>query len=260
MRPGLWTGFFLNEERKPDITTMLSDIHRLKKAGFVCGEMDERNAFALFVSCSPEDADRNAEILAEEHFFSQLHSPKPTDDRELQLTCERRIIRACRRMGVSVTVTHPFIAESVRTEPKEKSLEYLGRYTEEAGADQIRVALENQIYPVDMDWYLDKLPSLGVNIDFAHALACGADIPEYIQKYSGRLLGLHVSDSDGRPEDYHMMPGRGVLPWSTVVSALNESGYTGDFHLEIVHERSRIREINDRTAFEAFSVCSELLR
>lgn len=260
MRAGLWTGFFLNEERNPDPETVLSEVRRLKNAGFCCGELDERNAFALFVAGTQEEADRNAALLAEQEFFSQLHSPKPTEDRELQMKCEQRILRACRLMGISVTVTHPFIAHSPETEPKEKSLEYLKRYTEAAETENVKVALENQIYPVSMQWYLDRIPALGVNIDFAHALASGKNVPEMIRETGNRLYGLHVSDSDGRPEDWHVMPGKGILDWEEVFSALKAVGYAGDLHLEIVHERSCVKSENDRTAGEAFQVCENLLR
>ena len=81
-----------------------------------------------------------------------------------------------------------------------------------------------------------------------------------IRRYGERLYGLHVSDSDGRGEDYHIMPGKGILSWQEVLASLTEVSYTGDLHLEIVHERSTEKEKNDRTAVEAFAVCDNLLR
>ena len=259
MRPGLWTGFFLLEERNMDLPSMQMDIQRLRKAGFACGEMDERNAYALFVDCPAEEAERNASALAEETFFTQLHAPKPTEDISFQNLCEDRILSACAMMRIPVVVTHPYITPSAGEEPKEKSLAYLFRFTEKASRNGIKIALENQIYPVDLDFYLNNIPKLGLNIDFAHALATGEKVPDMIQRHATRIFGLHVADSDGRPEDWHIMPGKGMLVWPEVLRSLKEASYQGDLHLEIVHERDTEKEKNDRTAAEAFSRCSKIL-
>ena len=260
MRAGLWTGFFLLEERTAVIETVLGEMKRLKAAGFECGEMDERNAFALFVACDQAAADEHAKRISECAFFTQLHAPKPVDDPAAQLLCEARMIRACGIMGVKTLVTHPFIAESKETEPKEKSAAYLVRYAEACAKAGLRLALENQIYPVDMDYYLEQTPALGVNIDFAHAMAVGEDVLEMIGKYAGKLYGLHVSDSDGRAEDYHIMPGKGMLDWNKVLAALETAKYDGDLQLEIVHERSGDPDENDQTAQAAFDTADALLK
>ena len=260
MRAGLWTGFFLLEERSASLETMLREIDRLKAAGFDCGEMDERNAYALFVNCDQAVADENARMIAEKQFFTQMHAPKPVDDPVAQLHCEERIIRACRIMNIRTMVTHPFIADSYETEPREKSAAYLARYAKSAAQAGLRLALENQIYPVSMEFYLEKAPELGVNIDFAHAMAVGQDVRAMIETYAGKLFGLHVSDSDGRAEDYHIMPGKGMLDWKAILEALRRAAYDGDLHLEIVHERSTEAEENDRTAKTAFETVSALMQ
>ena len=133
------------------------------------------------------------------------------------------------------------------------------RYVQAAEEKQIRIALENQIYPVDMAYYLERIPGLRVNLDFAHALARGENVARQIETYGSLLAGLHVSDSDGRPEDWHIMPGRGNLDWPEVISALRQTGYTGDFHLEIVHERTADPARNDRTAACAWKIVSQIL-
>ena len=243
-----------------DLPSIQTDLKRLRKAGFVCGEMDERNAYVFFVSCLAKESEKNSSVLAEERFFTQLHAPKPTEDNTLQELCEDRILSACATMNIPVIVTHPYVTLLTEEEPKEKSLAYLRRFTEKAAGYGLKIALENQIYPVDLEFYLNNIPELGLNIDFAHALATGKDVPEMIRRFTTRVYGLHVSDSDGRPEDWHIMPGRGSIPWSEVLCALKEVGYQGDFHMEIVHEREKEKEKNDRTAAEAFSCCNELFR
>ena len=260
MRAGLWTGFYLMEKDSIGLRSLQRNIGRLRKAGFVCGEMDERNAYALFVDCPSGQAKQNASILAKEHFFTQLHAPKPIEDITLQEICEDRILSACRVMNIPVIVTHPYITPLDGDEPKQESLEYLFHITENAKGYGLKIALENQIYPVDLDYYLSNIPQLGINIDFAHATATGMNVIQIIHQYAHRIYGLHVADSDGRPEDWHIMPGRGVLLWPEIIRALREIGYKGDFHLEIVHERKTDEKENDWTAVEAFSCCKEILR
>ena len=95
-----------------DLASLQMDLERLRKAGFVCGEMDERNAYSLFVACSAKEAEKNASTLAEEHFFTQLHAPKPSEDFRLQEHCEDRILSASVTMQIPVVVTHPFVTPS----------------------------------------------------------------------------------------------------------------------------------------------------
>lgn len=260
MRTGLWTGFFLLEEKCGDsLRTVLEYVRRIRNAGFLCGELDERSAFHLFVDCKERDCEANAESLAKLNFFTQLHAPKPVSDIEAQKLMEKRIVRACSIMGVRTVVTHPFVTEAGVPEPKDGSFELLKRFCDDASCADVCIALENQIYLVDIDFYLSRIPRLGVNIDFAHAVASGLDVPAMIERYGSRLYGLHVSDSDGRTEDFHIMPGRGILDWNAVFEKLAAVRYAGDLHLEIVHERSERPDANDRTAESACKTVTELM-
>lgn len=260
MKVGLWTGFFLLEEKGSDnLHTVVTAVQRIKTAGFCCGELDERNAFNLFVDCTDKECVAHAEVLGELDFFTQLHAPKPVADIDAQKLMEKRMIRACSIMNIKTVVTHPFLTEAGRIEPKAESLEFLNRFCDQAGYEGIRIALENQIYPVDMDFYLAQIPTLGVNIDFAHAVASGSDVSDMIVKYGPRLYGLHVADSDGRSTDYHIMPGRGIVNWPEVFGKLEAVHYMGDLHLETVHERSTCPEINDKTAAVIYKTVTELM-
>jgi len=98
MRPGLWTGFYLEEKRACTLENLVENICRLRVSGFECAELDERNAYALFVACDKDTARENVRLL-------------------------QRCVNKASEYG-------------------------------------IRVALENQIYPVDMDYYLSEIPEL----------------------------------------------------------------------------------------------------
>ena len=209
---------------------------------------------------SEQVCDTNAKALKKLKFFTQLHAPKPLIDNKAQEFVEKRIIESCEKMGVRTIVTHPILAQHDQEEPKTENILYLQKFCEKASLFGIRVALENQIHPVDYKTCLSKIPILGVTIDFAHALASGLDEPTMIDDFGPRLYGLHVSDSDGKSEDYHIMPGRGSINWSAVMEKLFEHKYSGDIHLEIVHERSDCPDVNDKTAAIAFEAISRLVR
>lgn len=259
MRPGLWSGFFLEEKAPCTLENLIINTERLRNAGFECGELDERNAFSLFVSPCREEAERNAMAIGALCFYTQLHAPKPILDEASQDECEDRILSACSLMGIRTVVTHPYKEEWSEERKRSENLRLLGRFTRKASSAGIRIALENQIYPVDITYYLDSVPALGVNLDFAHAIASGQDIIQAIDGSKGRLYGLHVSDSDGRHEDYHIMPGRGITDWRKAIDHIIASGYDGDFHLEIVHERSSEPSAGDRVAGLAFRTVSAML-
>jgi sugar phosphate isomerase/epimerase len=261
MNIGLWTGFYLLERRHlGSLETVIKNVSRIRRAGFSCGELDERNAWELFVDTSEQVCDTNAKALKKLKFFTQLHAPKPLIDNKAQEFVEKRIIESCEKMGVRTIVTHPILAQHDQEEPKTENILYLQKFCEKASLFGIRVALENQIHPVDYKTCLSKIPILGVTIDFAHALASGLDEPTMIDDFGPRLYGLHVSDSDGKSEDYHIMPGRGSINWSAVMEKLFEHKYSGDIHLEIVHERSDCPDVNDKTAAIAFEAISRLVR
>lgn len=271
MKAGLWTGFFLLEPSELTPGNMFRLVGRLRKAGFQTGEMDERNALELFIAPSEGEAVSNAQLFKSMGFFSQIHAPKPekvfggpdcVPGKPLpsgNLILER-LCRICRIMGVDTLVTHPFITPAENpVEPMAQSLKMLQNFVSIAANEGIKVALENQVYPVDLDFYLREVPGLRVNLDFAHAVAVGLDVPGEIRKYGRRLAGLHVSDSDGRKEDYHIMPFSGIVDWREVMRALEEVGYSGNFHLEIVHERSESEGENDETARKAFGITEQIL-
>ena len=46
MNIGLWTGFYLLERRHlGSLETVIKNVSRIRRAGFSCGELDERNAW-----------------------------------------------------------------------------------------------------------------------------------------------------------------------------------------------------------------------
>ena len=74
--------------------------------------------------------------------------------------------------------------------------------------------------------------SIGYNFDTGHVHSskeCIATIPG---KLANRIYGTHLKDNFGA-ENFALPPGRGSIPWESVIQSLVASGYTGAFDLEI---------------------------
>ncbi|MDL2229456.1 sugar phosphate isomerase/epimerase [Treponema sp. OttesenSCG-928-L16] len=284
MRPGLWTGFFLLHQGP----VLENAFALLSRAGFSVCELDERSAASLLLG-RPDWEDSLAALvrLSSESGVqvTQMHAPAPSADIGKQKSDIEILARSCEVLGCRTLVIHPFTGRE-RGEPKisragewtsfwgalfKENLEMLSVCARTAEDRGVRLALENQIdakgpggrwtggHPADMERFFDQIPSLGLNLDTAHACAQGLDIPSLISWAGSRLYGLHVSDSDGRVHDYHIMPGKGVLPWTEIMGALKKSGYAGDFHMELVHERSEDPSLSAAAAMEAKQTAENLL-
>jgi sugar phosphate isomerase/epimerase len=55
----------------------------------------------------------------------------------------------------------------------------------------------------------------------------------YVERYSSRLVHLHLHDTMGTNDD-HTVPGRGRVDWPGVQSILREVAYEGPAILEVV--------------------------
>lgn len=73
-------------------------------------------------------------------------------------------------------------------------------------------------------------PALGVCIDTAHAYR-GDDVNQALKIAASLVTTLHINDADAREE--HLLPGKGAIPWRTIMQQLQEIAYTGDFIYEL---------------------------
>lgn len=79
---------------------------------------------------------------------------------------------------------------------------------------------------------------IGICFDTSHAsLHANTTVEDMLQRFSGRILTLHVSDSDFS-HDNHFAFGEGKINWQNTIVRLKESGYTGVFMNEILKEIS----------------------
>jgi protein FrlC len=75
------------------------------------------------------------------------------------------------------------------------------------------------------DWIVRlNHPRFGANLDLGHSQVQGEKLAGVIHLLSDKIWNLHVEDIPGR-KHYHLVPGKGTMPWETIVSALQAINY-----------------------------------
>jgi sugar phosphate isomerase/epimerase len=287
MKCGLWTGFGLTIEDDPvdPLTRLEHTFDILNKAGFTVCELDERNAWNIFLS-DDFATERNRQFVKDMDSLvqiTQMHAPKPDWDLQEQQRRMEILAQACSEFGIGVLVIHPYftfpkaIQESLSWSEAYRdlfnhTLQMLRLSSRICSENGVFLAVENQIdakgfggrwpggHPADIEILLQEIPSLKVNIDTAHACAQQLDVPALIHHFSSKIKGLHISDSTGETKDLHLGLGKGIIDWKKTLSALNSIGYTGDFHLELVHERETELQKAEEKAKRIYQEVTALLQ
>ena len=247
MKLGLWTGMFFRHGFTLGRTTEL-----IKAAGFECAELCECFAAA----CLADGVVPGSPALPLALPLTQCHAPKlrPENSDAGHVEWFDRFSGMLEKANIHTCVLHPM-------EDHARNLALLPRLAECAAAHGVRIGLENLIGcdPHRLAEYCERDPRLGVNIDSAHACANGERTEALIRFFGDRVIGVHLSDSDGKPRDLHLIPGKGIVDWPEVVSALAEVHYRGDFHLELPSERRPEWEETFKNAREAAAASAALL-
>ena len=80
---------------------------------------------------------------------------------------------------------------------------------------------------------LKAVPKLYMTLDINHPLT---QMPEdYILDIGSRIKNVHVSDRNSEKE-CHWLPGKGVLDWDKIMSALYSIGYDGALTYEVAKD------------------------
>jgi sugar phosphate isomerase/epimerase len=77
--------------------------------------------------------------------------------------------------------------------------------------------------------------NLGFTVDITHAYQLKQDPLAYLQSLPS-IAHLHVSDFGLDTRQPHVLPGRGVVDWPTLIAALKERQFRGNFILELLPE------------------------
>ena len=184
---------------------------------------------------------------------NQAHAPfdflygMPEDDSCFAYLSIKRSIESCGIIGIDHIVVHgirvPESPVSVR------SIEYNYRYYKnfEPLCKQfgVKIAVENLsaafTYPDLLNAIMRKLdsPWFVALVDVGHAWHRAEMQPgDFIRRLDPDILkGLHIQDNHGKRYDVdeHILPFLGTVDYHDLMKALKETGYDGDFTLEIVN-------------------------
>lgn len=184
--------------------------------------------------------------------FEQSHAPFPTHrwkDNSYNATIMDKVKRSLEisgLLGVKVCVVHP--AAAFKKNMRENNLEMYRSLEETAVESGVRIALENMwgrswnkkkivpnicSVPNDFNSYVDSLnPEVFTAcLDLGHCGLVGEDCSDMIRKMGSRITALHVHDNDN-VGDLHTLPYLVKMNWESILKALAEIDYQGNFTYE----------------------------
>lgn len=197
--------------------------------------------------------------------YIQAHAPYPRDykglssaDKRLSDNEIRLSMRYAEALGIPHIVIHPIKGDVKENIAYFSSL--LDRYE-----GNIRIAIENMEGDDEIgsaDELCEIADSLGeragICLDTGHANIRGEDIPSFVRRCGGRLIGTHIADNDGK-SDQHLLPGFGNIRWEEVIPAFREC-YDGYLTLECMFfSRNLPRRLSGEIISLALSVNDWLL-
>ncbi len=163
--------------------------------------------------------------------------------RKLIIAVVKEYIDLAEEMGVQQMVIHPS-AEPITDEERparilasRASLQELAVYCKSKKASLAleclpRTCLGNT--STEMLQILEGIDNVGICFDSNHMLKEKPE--EFVQAVGNRIRTVHIADYDAVNER-HWMPGKGIINFNKVISALIESGYNGAFMYEVVKRK-----------------------
>ena len=251
-----------------------------REAGFRYADLDFGALVRPGFPLSGEDWEEQTERIGRQGeelglSFDQSHAfvyrtrewTDPAVDRGLYGDRIRRSILAAARLKVRWLVFHTADLDAPPDDGFEKTrafnLEYWQPFVGLAVRHGVGIAFENLFmsgrHPrygmtaEDLADLVDTIgdPLVGVCWDTGHAHVAGQDQPASIRLLGPRLKALHVHDNHGRPKaDEHLSPYRGTIVWPPILKALRETGYSGNFSLELKRATAELPD----------ALCGDMLR
>ena len=161
------------------------------------------------------------------------------EKREFTIKTHKELMAAAAKAGVKVAVVHPSaepIADDDRPARLAMSKQKLTELAAYAKALGMRLAVENLprtclIRNSDEALYMfENNPDLFMVFDTNHCLM--QDNTEFVNIVGEHIISLHVSDYDFIDER-HVLPFDGKNDWKSIITALENKGYTGPWMYEV---------------------------
>lgn len=197
------------------------------------------NAARETVLDQPDGLDRLEAKLRERGLaYSTCHLPfynyfRDNDEEKIRLfdVGTYRALDGAGRLGLKWAVIHS--APEV-----DQICNFVRPYADYANARGVGIAIEN-LRVVKNEVTIEAIEKLsaegytvGCCFDTGHSNFAGDNVADSIRQFGKRIKMLHVHDNYG-DRDAHQPPYGGNIDWKSVVAALNEIGYEGDFNYEI---------------------------
>ncbi|MEE8571415.1 MAG: sugar phosphate isomerase/epimerase family protein [Candidatus Bathyarchaeia archaeon] len=182
--------------------------------------------------------------------FSGLNISSANEDvRMVSVASAMRSVEFCREMACPQLVIHLSASPGVKNktvldETRKFTVETLDEITDYASKNGVEILLENMIIHPNHLRIGSKVQELldlvsrfqgrrvEICIDTGHSLLNKQNPSEDIRQAGKHLKSLHINDNDGI-KDSHLAPGRGLIDWPAVYSALKDVEYTGVFLFEL---------------------------
>ena len=230
-----------------------------------------KGMFEVFVRAGFEGLDFNCDVLeycSEDHdeaFYidlgnfarenginiCQAHAPFPSSFAQEEKNAKRfdEIVRSMKNaacLGAPMIVVHPcthldYSAEGNAEKLYDFNLDFYRRLAPYAREFGIKIAIENIGHvsvtstPERLNRLYDDLndPVFTVCLDVGHCLLQDVDPAETIRKIGHRLADgcTHIHDNCGNADE-HNLPYYGIVEWESVMEALADIGYRGNFSYE----------------------------
>ena len=265
MNPSMWTSYLV--ESSPADMAKTMGAH-----GWSTCELSDEHGHDLLKMGAPDKVGTEFRKVAAEcgmsfpqgHFYlctkgirpDDLEGRKvadiaPADDAEFEQAMDdmKRWVDLFNALGVNAGVLHVGGQKLAAAgwEPERilaRRLEAVGRVADHARGGVTRICLENLGHAMTFATFEQmaevvqgvNADNVGYCLDTGHAHLSKVDNPDFIRQAGDRLWALHIADNLGAGDD-HMLPyGRGTVPWTQVMIALREIGYTGLFNFEVPGE------------------------
>jgi len=166
--------------------------------------------------------------------------------RELRIAHTLAAIQLASDLGaktVSLQPGGPLIGTNMtRKTAAERFAEGLGRVLPLAKQLHITLAIEPEpgLFIQDSAEYLDFKSTffkhedqIKMNCDIGHLFCVGEDPAEVIHRLASHIAHVHVEDIGKNRVHQHLTPGKGVIDFQSIFSALNDIRYTGPATVEL---------------------------
>lgn len=156
-------------------------------------------------------------------------------------------IDECKEYEIPTAIVH--VSSGTNPPPyNQLGLDRFKRIIDKAEKNGITIALENLRKPEYLDFVFKNIDSdkLKFCYDSGHENCYTPDL-DYLAKYGGKLISLHLHDNDGTG-DQHLLPFSGTTDWKRIMIHLRNLGYKKPLSLEI--ESAFIKEFNENKITE----------